>query len=64
MRQPSPSLNVIDEFMKVPRVVPTIATARQHLPEVVGLAAREPQLVYVETSWWPRWSVRISPRRP
>jgi hypothetical protein len=24
----------------------TIATARQHLPEVVGRAAREPQLVY------------------
>jgi hypothetical protein len=24
----------------------TIATARQHLPEVVGLAAHEPQLVY------------------
>jgi len=24
----------------------TIATARQHLPEVVGLAAREPQHVY------------------
>ena len=24
----------------------TIATARQHLPEVVGKAAREPQLVY------------------
>lgn len=24
----------------------TIATARQHLPEVVGLAAREPQAVY------------------
>lgn len=24
----------------------TIATARQHLPEVVGLAAREPQRVY------------------
>ena len=24
----------------------TIATARQHLPDVVGLAAHEPQLVY------------------
>lgn len=30
----------------IPKKTWTIATARQHLPELVGLAAREPQAVY------------------
>jgi hypothetical protein len=32
--------------MVAPRKRWTIATARQHLPEVIGLAAREPQRLY------------------